>query len=84
MIAHLTVRQREGVTILDVTGEFTLRDKVWQALEAGSVRILLNMAGMNRIDSFGIGELVKSTRKTSSFSAKRLSSFFPRCLDYPV
>jgi anti-sigma B factor antagonist len=47
-----------GVTILDITGEVTLRDKIWQAMDAGSTRILLNLAGISRLDSFGVGELV--------------------------
>ena len=58
MLAHSNTREEDSVTILNVTGEFTLRDKVWQAMETGSGRILLNMAGMPRIDSFGIGEPV--------------------------
>ena len=55
---HFNNGRLGGVTILDVTGEVTLRDKIWQVMASGSTRILLNLAGMGRLDSFGVGELV--------------------------
>ena len=58
MMNKLMIRVLDGVTILEVTGELTIRHKVLQVLAIGSTRILLNMARMNRIDSFGIGGLV--------------------------
>ena len=53
------------VTILDMTGEMTVYDgdllfrkKVHELLEQGQNKILLNLAGVARIDSAGIGMLV--------------------------
>src|SRR5258706_6879088 len=51
-------RRVDDVVIVDVTGELTLRDRVMEAMESGSTRIILNMATMTRIDAFGLGELV--------------------------
>ena len=55
---NLMIRRTNGVVILEVSGELTLRDKVSQVMETGSARIVLNMAALTRIDTFGLGELV--------------------------
>ena len=52
------IQRVDGVVIVDVSGELTLRDKVMEAMESGCPRIILNMATMTRIDAFGLGELV--------------------------
>ncbi len=61
------VRQREGVTILDLKGKITigagdivLRQTVNEALQAGARNLLFNMAGVSTVDSSGIGEMVSS------------------------
>jgi anti-sigma B factor antagonist len=58
-------RQVGDVTILDLTGEVTLDDgdlvyrrKVHALLEAGRVKLLLNLAGVTKADSAGVGMLV--------------------------
>ncbi len=63
----LTTREKGDVTILDIKGKLTLaegfndfREKVRELVEAGSKRILLNMAEVSYIDSYGIGELAIS------------------------
>ena len=63
----ISVRHREGVTILDLQGKVTigagdiqLRDAVREALDAGARNILLDMRGVKEMDSSGIGELVSS------------------------
>ena len=58
MTDKLMIRVLDGVTIVEATGELNLRDTILQVIASGSTRILLNMARMNRIDSFSIGELV--------------------------
>ena len=66
-------REIGGVTIIDMIGRITLgegstllRDLVRQNLETGHKKIVLNMAGINYIDSSGLGELVSSYRMVKS------------------
>ena len=63
----INVRQREGVTILDLKGKITigvgdvaLRNAVHEALGAGAKYILINLAAVSTIDSSGVGELVST------------------------
>ncbi len=63
----LTIQPREvsHVTILDVTGRIVLgdeihdlRDSIRSLLDQGKKKIILNLAGVDYIDSSGVGELV--------------------------
>jgi anti-sigma B factor antagonist len=63
----VSVRQREGVTILDLEGRITigsggtdLRSAVQGAMNGGATKILLNLQDVTRIDSSGVGELVSA------------------------
>ena len=67
MSMKFKTRQVDGVTILDLTGRITLgegsvtlRDAVKDVLSKGSKSILLNLAGVDYIDSSGLGELVSA------------------------
>jgi anti-sigma B factor antagonist len=67
------IRQIGGVTIIDMVGRITLgegstllRDLVRQNLETGHKKIVINMAGINYIDSTGLGELVSAYRLVKS------------------
>ena len=67
-----STRQVDGVTILDLSGRFTLgegsvvlRDTIREVLGKGEKKILLNLGDVTYIDSSGIGELV------SAFTAVR-------------
>jgi anti-sigma B factor antagonist len=58
-------REREGVTVLDLKGRITagqeasdLREKVAALAAAGGKNIILNMEGVDYIDSTGLGALV--------------------------
>lgn len=69
----VAIRDIGGVTIIDMIGRITLgegstllRDLVRQNLETGHKKIVLNMAGINYIDSSGLGELVSSYRMVKS------------------
>lgn len=60
-------RQRDGVTILDISGKVTigegdiaLRQAVRHALDAGAKNLLVNLSDVTTIDSSGVGELVSS------------------------
>jgi anti-sigma B factor antagonist len=64
--SKLKIAEREAgdVTILDLTGEITLDDgdlvyrkKVHELLDQNRRKILLNLSGVTRIDSAGVGML---------------------------
>ena len=61
---EIGIREVKGVSVIDVADRITLDggDKVLnavqQVLDAGSRRILLNLGEVNRVDSFGLGQLV--------------------------
>lgn len=66
-------REIGGVTVIDMDGRITLgeggallRDLIHQKLDAGHKKIVMNMAGINYIDSTGLGELVSSYRLVKS------------------
>jgi anti-sigma B factor antagonist len=61
----VSARQRDGVTILDLKGKFTIgsgdvaiREAIQQSVQEGKIKILLNASEITTIDSSGIGELV--------------------------
>lgn len=64
-----TIREVGDVTIIDMDGRVTLgegsnllRDLVRESLGRGHKKIVMNMAGINYIDSTGLGELVSGYR----------------------
>jgi anti-sigma B factor antagonist len=70
----ITNREVDHVTILDISGRIvlgaeteTLRTAVRELVGKGKKKIILNLAGVDYIDSSGVGELV------SSFTAVRNS-----------
>jgi anti-sigma B factor antagonist len=65
MVHEIQVREREGVTILDFKGRIAagpeataLREKVAELTAAGKRNLVLNLAGVDYIDSTGLGALV--------------------------
>jgi anti-sigma B factor antagonist len=65
MALDIQQREHEGVTILDLKGRITmgveaaaLRDKVAAMVAAGVTNLVLNLAGVDYIDSTGLGALV--------------------------
>jgi anti-sigma B factor antagonist len=73
----VSVRQKEGVTILDLKGKITigvgdvaLRDAVQEALTVGAQNILINLQDVTTIDSSGIGELVAAYTTVSKRGGK--------------
>jgi anti-sigma B factor antagonist len=63
----ITNREVDHVTILDITGRIvlgseteTLRSAVRELVGKGKQKIILNLAGVDYIDSSGVGELVAS------------------------
>ena len=65
MALEIQQREREGIVILDMRGRITvgpeataLRDKISELVAAGKLNVVLNMAGVDYIDSTGLGALV--------------------------
>jgi anti-sigma B factor antagonist len=68
-----TSHENSGVMVFDLDGRITLgegaallRDLVHETLSGGHRKILLNLAGINYIDSTGLGELVSAYRLIKS------------------
>jgi anti-sigma B factor antagonist len=66
-------REVGGVSVIDMDGRITLgegghllRDLIAERLGAGQKKIVMNLAGINYIDSTGLGELVSSYRQVKS------------------
>lgn len=86
---RVNVRQRGGVTILDLKGKITigvgdvaLRDAIHEALNAGATRILVNLQDVSTIDSSGVGELVSSyTTVTNRGGKLKLVNLPPKVSD---
>jgi anti-sigma B factor antagonist len=62
---EISVRENEGIAVLDMTGRLvvseslsTLRDTVGQLLREGQSKVAANLAGIDYIDSTGLGTLV--------------------------
>ena len=73
----ISVRQRDGFTILDAKGKITigagdvaLREAIQGALDAGAMKVLVNLGHVSTIDSSGIGELVSAYTSASNRGAK--------------
>ena len=67
MALEITQREREGIPILDLKGRLTVghetsafRDKVSELSQPLAPRLVLNLAGVDYIDSTGLGALVVS------------------------
>jgi anti-sigma B factor antagonist len=65
--AQTTVRQIGDIAVVDMVGRITfgegnvmLRDTIRDLLAKGNKQILLNLQGVNYVDSAGIGEMVRS------------------------
>lgn len=73
----VSVRQQDGVTILDLKGKITLgmgdialRNAVQDAINNGSTKIVINMHDVSTIDSSGVGELVSAYTSAANRGAK--------------
>jgi len=67
MVLHATYRDSGDVTVLDMGGRIVLGDgsallrkTVRELLDDNRIKILINLADINYIDSSGIGELVQA------------------------
>jgi anti-sigma B factor antagonist len=80
------VREVRGVTVVDVRGRITvdegnlvIRELVQNELAKGSKKVVLNLAGVDYVDSAGIGELVRTfTRLRREGGQLKLAGVAPR------
>lgn len=73
----VNVRQRDGVTILDLKGKITigmgdvaLRNAVQDAINGGATKVVINLKDVTTIDSSGVGELVSAFTTATNRSVK--------------
>jgi anti-sigma B factor antagonist len=73
----VNVRQRDGVTILDLKGKITigvgdvaLRNAVQDAINNGATKVVINLRDVSTIDSSGVGELVSAYTTATNRGAK--------------
>ena len=82
MALDIQQREREGILILDFKGRLTVgreatafRDKITELNQAGTKNLVLNLAGVDFIDSTGLGALVmcNTTLRRSGGTIKLLN-----------
>ena len=82
MSLDIQQREREGIVILDLKGRLvvgepiaSLRERIRELSESGSSNVILNLDGVDYIDSTGLGGLVISftTLKKASGALKLLN-----------
>jgi anti-sigma B factor antagonist len=73
---NISVRKEKDVAIVDFegrlavgVGDTVLPDLINELLEGGVKKILLNLSGMEYIDSNGLGELVQSLKTSKRYGA---------------
>lgn len=67
VVLEIVTREKEGIAILDLKGRLTVgppvgsvREAITKLQAAGQTRIVLNLKGVDYIDSTGLGSLVVS------------------------
>src|SRR5271154_1408102 len=65
MALEITRREQEGIAILELRGRLTfgpedmlLNDEIRHALAAGRLRLVIDLSGVGKIDSAGLGTLL--------------------------
>ncbi len=65
MALEISIRKREGVSIIDLAGRIVLGDgneevmnTVKQLLSRGEKKLLMNLARVNKVDSAGLGAII--------------------------
>src|SRR5260370_40023433 len=73
----VNVRQRDGVTILDLKGKITigvgdvaLHNAVQDEINGGAPKVVINLKDVTTIDSSGVGELVSAFTTATNRGAK--------------
>jgi anti-sigma B factor antagonist len=88
---NIAERQVGSITVLALSGKITLEDsgqlkeKVTSVLEQGQKRIVLDLGGVNYIDSSGLGEMVSCHTTASRQNASvKLANLGTRSKDLLV
>ena len=89
MSMNITIRENNGVTVIDLSGRLTLgdgpailREDIRRLLEEGKTRLLLNLAGVTHLDSAGMGLLVGAYATVSRSGGQlKLSNLTSRVKD---
>ena len=77
-------KQQSNSVVVDIAGKVTIgydakmRDAINEAREAGAQNILLNMRGVTRLDSSGIGELVAANSSITKDGGRLLLVGLPQ------
>jgi anti-anti-sigma factor len=83
----INTREKDGVVIFDIQGEIrrsetgtpTLHQVVKSHLDSDRSRILLNLSGVEFIDSFGVGEILASFISAQNLGGKlKLMNISPK------
>jgi anti-sigma B factor antagonist len=76
--------QQSNTVVVDIAGKVTIgydakmRDAIAEAREGGAQNILLNMRGVTRLDSSGIGELVAANSSITKDGGRLLLVGLPQ------
>jgi anti-sigma B factor antagonist len=80
----IKIRHADGISLVDVNGNLTsfesgaFREAIQRLLDQGQKNIILNLTGLNYLDSSGIGELVRNylsvVKRNGSMKVVGLSS----------
>ena len=89
MIMEITTRNAGEVLVVDINGEIcrseatnaTLHECVKDQLERGRRNIILNLANVAFIDSFGVGEILASYTSTQNLGGKMKLAHISKKLD---
>ena len=88
MSANINVRQVEGVTVLEVSGRIVLgeggialRDSIQDALKADTKKIVVDLGGVNYMDSCGLGELTNGYTAAKAMGCEVKLASLTRKLD---
>ncbi|MFE0757778.1 STAS domain-containing protein [Inquilinus sp. NPDC058860] len=87
----ITKREKDGVTILELKGDsnvditFQMRSKMELILESGARKIVLNLSGVTRLDSPGLGALVGALENTEKLGGRlKLAAISSKAYDILV
>lgn len=89
MSLKINTRDVGDITVIDLKGKVTigagdveLRDTVADLLDAGKLKLVLNMENLKYMDSSGVGELVSSFTTVSNRDGQlKLSNLSSKILD---
>jgi anti-sigma B factor antagonist len=70
VVLHTSIKEISGVSIIELSGEIdlstspTFKDKVYETIESGKRDVVIDLDGLEFMDSTGLGVLVAALKKT--------------------